>query len=475
MASIRHAHIVTENQPPARRYSPNINLASMTASFSAVNIPQLLGLPQLSLGPGQIGSTYIPNMNASMRITVPFLAPHRESAMLAAAGVSHPAQLPDSFDWRKSDDVKKSPSFKGETSIPSPLLFGVDNQYTCGGCWAMSSATMISDRWAIARKEPNPKLSTTPIVSCATRGGVRGCDGGFPADAGHYLEKDGTTTNACWPFSGWCSGVKHCAKEPPLCTVVVKGKCSPKSPHGTSPVRYKAVANTTRSLGKGTIDQIKQRIKVSIFAHGPAVVAFSVFGDFIQFGLHAPAGKENTNIYAHVSNPAGPHAPHQHPWASGLGGLTSDDKLVGRHAVVIVGWGKGNHPKYGQLEYWIVRNSWGPTWNGTGYWRHAVSVPSKGINVDTGLDLPIDLGRGLLFGGATVWDADKSSGPPPSAKPSPTPSPKPSPTPSPKPSPTPATTSSKRHQWIHLAVTIGAILIVLAILFVLLRKRKTSK
>jgi len=394
-------------------YSPNVNLQTMTAHYSSVNVAATLGLPQASLGPPEIGKTYIPKMNAGMRITVPFLAPHIETSMLAAAGVSHPQQLPASFDWRNIQDVLKSPSFKGlhSSQVPSPLLFGVDNQYTCGTCWAMSSATMISDRWAIKRKEPNPHLSTTPITSCATRSGVHGCDGGFPADAGHFLEKVGTTTNACYPFSAWCSGVGHCGPEPPSCSSVSVGKCL-KS--GQDPVRYKATRNSTRSLGQGSIDEIKQRMKLSIFLHGPLVCAFNVFGDFIQFGLHQPPGQENKNIYAHVTNSTvnGHAHEHQNPWATGHGSLGTDDKLVGRHAITVVGWGTGNHPKYGQLEYWIVRNSWGPSWNGTGYWRHAVSVPSKRINTDTGLDLPIKLGAGMLFGGATVWEADATSGPP---------------------------------------------------------------
>jgi len=40
-------------------------------------------------------------------------------------------------------------------------------------------------------------------------------------------------------------------------------------------------------------------------------------------------------------------------------------RLVGGHAISIVGWGETKE----RLKYWIVKNSWGPTWNGDGYFK----------------------------------------------------------------------------------------------------------
>ena len=45
-------------------------------------------------------------------------------------------------------------------------------------------------------------------------------------------------------------------------------------------------------------------------------------------------------------------------------------KLLGGHAVKVVGWGVQNTT--GE-EYWLVANSWGPTWGEEGYFRFSLN------------------------------------------------------------------------------------------------------
>ena len=45
-------------------------------------------------------------------------------------------------------------------------------------------------------------------------------------------------------------------------------------------------------------------------------------------------------------------------------------KMLGGHAVKVVGWGVQNAT--GQ-EYWLVANSWGPTWGEEGYFRFSLN------------------------------------------------------------------------------------------------------
>lgn len=66
--------------------------------------------------------------------------------------------------------------------------------------------------------------------------------------------------------------------------------------------------------------------------------------------------------------------------------------------------------KYGGIPYWWVRNSWGTSYNGNGYFKMAQSDPELGINMTCGLDrvITVDAGGGQTFntGGGTTFLPD---------------------------------------------------------------------
>ena len=52
----------------------------------------------------------------------------------------------------------------------------------------------------------------------------------------------------------------------------------------------------------------------------------------------------------------------------------SDERLITlNHAALIVGWGKEeDQADDNELDYWLVKNSWGPNWGEDGYIRIAI-------------------------------------------------------------------------------------------------------
>ena len=87
------------------------------------------------------------------------------------------------------------------------------------------------------------------------------------------------------------------------------------------------------------------------------------------------------------------------PPISGTGWGSSNQ---GGHAVEIVGWDIGNAgPQYGNIPYWIVKNSWGANWCDNGYVKMAMNISKNG------LDIPV-LKNGAYFGGCVSFDIQDS-------------------------------------------------------------------
>jgi hypothetical protein len=142
---------------------------------------------------------------------------------------------------------------------------------------------------------------------------------------------------------------------------------------------------------------VQNQMKAQIYSHGPLITSFYVYTDFQG---EYPWSSTN-NIYIHEAY-----------------GLT---QWAGGHAVEIVGWGiDRNVPKFGEIEYWIVKNSWGPEWGDGGYCKFAMTqynsqegrnILSTTINGFTGIDVPFIQGGVQPFGGSWyVYPDNKKSG-----------------------------------------------------------------
>ena len=74
----------------------------------------------------------------------------------------------------------------------------------------------------------------------------------------------------------------------------------------------------------------EEAIMTEILMNGPVEASFRVYEDFPNY---------YSGVYQHVSG-----------------------KLIGGHAVKMIGWGIEN-----DTPYWLIANSWNPTWGDKGY------------------------------------------------------------------------------------------------------------
>lgn len=311
------------------------------------------------------------------------------------------------IDWRKS------------------IISETRNQQQCGDCWAMSSTSALEDRFMIQKGYDSLRLQPGYLAQCLTEPGGsvnQGCNGGLPYYAGKFFETVGSPEvgGNCPSWSSICTE-SNC--NLPTCVDIAED-CK-------NSVIYKAISGTTKNLpvaNGNNVDKATTIINMKKeLINGPFVVAFFVPNDFMVLGgdfnwnstngifingayndwldknapsavkqaLGNPSGKQWQNIIMENGNPAG-------------------------HAVEVVGWDTGNAGSYGQVNYWIVRNSWGSDWGDNGFFKIAMNDTDANNNQYLGLDIPVSslfiastntsTPLGGLFGGGTSFEPDLNSG-----------------------------------------------------------------
>lgn len=443
----------------------------MSGSSDTTTYPTLVfrrpgqGAPQGVGYVPRIGRDYIPAMNAKLTIKAPFQRDPDSKAKLKAAGITN-RTIPDRFSWTDPEQVKKT---RLKDFDPSWIL-GPPNQSVCGSCWAVSSTSAHTDRFSISLGSKCPPLAAVPTASCATQeSGGDGCQGGFPSDSGCFFEQFGTTEDSCWPYESFCSpksqecstsGAWACCQISTTDQKIKGGeqrvpcldfgsrigtRCgrTPGNPNQclskeSKPKRYMALKNSTVSLAAGSLDEIVQRMKENVFGSGPVIGCYFVYGDFLLPTLFPQWGwKQTGGIYIHTAKSPYSEDPfveqlfRQKDSQSGDAAVIRNSgiqfgssieefrsnldsyfqSLQGGHAVTVVGWDQADAGRFGRVQYWIVRNSWGPEWNERGFFRIAFQDPAKDINVYSNMEQFKDPSTGRVMGGSTAWEPDVSSAP----------------------------------------------------------------
>ena len=182
----------------------------------------------------------------------------------------------------------------------------VKNQLECGSCWAFSAAESVEGAWSIKHNKLY-NLSEQELIDCSESYGNQGCDGGSMDLAFKYIIDNGLCDNISYPYIAQSN--YQCNNN--TCNKVVKLK------------NYKDIhKNNEHILKKAT-------------SINPISVAIQ-------------ANKRSFQLYD--------------------SGIYNDSECGYDldHGVLVVGYG---YDELYDLDYWIVKNSWGNKWGENGYIR----------------------------------------------------------------------------------------------------------
>ena len=234
----------------------------------------------------------------------------------------------------------------------------VYDQANCGSCWAVASASTISDRICIGSKGMHKPIISATILTCCCRTCGNGCDGGYPLNAFKWWKTVGlptggdyNDTKTCSPYflppcdHGGVNGTHGKCGE-----IVDTPKCSLKCID-----QYNKTYEEDKFYGKDvyTISG-EDDIMKEIYVNGSVTAAFLVYEDFVGY-------KEG--IYKHI-----------------VGGL------LGAHAVRIIGWGENEEG----VKYWLVVNSWNEEWGDKGLFKILRGVNECDIENSACSGMPIN-------------------------------------------------------------------------------------
>ena len=181
----------------------------------------------------------------------------------------------------------------------------VKDQGQCGSCWSFSTTGALEGANFI-KTGKLVSLSEQQLVDCDTATD-QGCNGGFMDDAFYYVQKNGITTEAAYPYKA------------------VQGTC--------------ALAGKTLAIAAGVVKG---------FVDVPS-------GD--ENALQAAVAQQPVSVAIQANQLAFQF------YSSGVLTGTCGKRLD--HGVLAVGYGVDS----GAGAYWKVKNSWGTGWGEKGYYR----------------------------------------------------------------------------------------------------------
>ena len=199
------------------------------------------------------------------------------------------ANLPSEVNWRGANCVHE-----------------IHNQGNCGSCWAFATASVVSDKCCMGKKDFG-WLSPQELVSCDTDENS-GCNGGLAALALQYVKSNGLVQEECYPYVG----------QDEACPSACKSGSDWAAAHVCKPGNL---------IDCGTLPSMKACLQ-----KGPITARMLVYRDFTSY-------KEGVYCWDKKSS------------------------FLGGHAIRCLGYSEDPKP------HLLCANSWGPTWGDKGCFK----------------------------------------------------------------------------------------------------------
>ncbi len=262
-------------------------------------------------------------------------------------------KIPDNFSWREK---------LGDKILP------VRDQKQCGDCWAFSSTSTLSDRYAVRYNVMAPPLSVlwtiTNIDYYLTKNTKPySCDGKGIYQCLSFFKDIGCKLDSCWPVDEYVSDINAifpCKFPEPL--LLKPSDCcidDCKNPIASDIYKINNISFlsdiwTSDQSPEEIREEITKNIQIEIMNNGPVVGVYQIFDDFISdnpFKSTYTSRGDKDEIYIRNSNVSN-----------------------GWHAVEVTGWGTKQIDNSESIRYWEIKNSWGTDVGNNGYFKFAFSI-----------------------------------------------------------------------------------------------------